>query len=136
MLEIQLSHSISIEGDALYAPVSIAALAPPLLVLPSTPSIKTFDSWQFPVLGKYKFRAPFLSPYFEAGPTFRVASSPLNQYLASAGVTAGLGVEGSLWRIRVAPEVRFVHWGFDSPNAAPFYSSRRNQAQFLLGLSY
>ena len=38
--------------------------------------------------------------------------------------------------MRIAPDVRFVHWGKDGGNAYPFYASRRNQAEFLVGLSY
>ncbi len=87
-------------------------------------------------MGKYKFPFPFARPYLEAGPKFRAASSSYGHYLANAGATAGLGVEGSLWRMHIAPEVRFVHWGHDAADAGPFYQSKRNQAQFLLGLSY
>lgn len=133
MAELHLPYSLSIEGDALYHPLSLGVLDPRV---PEPPSIKTFNSWEFPVVAKYRLRAPFATPYFEAGPTFRTASSPYGHYLSKGGVTAGLGVEVTRWRIRVAPEVRFVHWGPDSPDAGPVYASRRNQAQFLLGMSY
>jgi hypothetical protein len=138
MIEVYLPFSLSIEGNALYGPLSLAeqAALPGLAGLLLLPSIRTFDSWQFPVVGKYKFRMPRVSPYVEAGPTFRIASSPLSHYLSSAGVTAGLGIEATTWRAHIAPEVRFVHWGNDAPDATPLYASRRNQAQFLLGLSY
>jgi hypothetical protein len=79
---------------------------------------------------------PFARPYFEAGPTFRTTSSPYGQYLSKAGFTAGLGVEAVAWRIHIAPEVRFVHWRHDAPDAGFIYASKRNQAQFLLGFSY
>jgi hypothetical protein len=135
LAELHLPLSFSVEADALYHPLSLAVQPDARLL--ELPSIKTFDSWEFPVVGKYKFRAPFASPYLEAGPIFRTASSPLKHYLSSAGVVAGLGVETSVWRVRIAPELRFVHWGHDAPDAGPlFYSSRRNQAQFLVGLSY
>ena len=134
LVEVHLPLDLSIEADALYHPVSLAA--PPDLRLPQLPSIKTFSSWEFPIVGKYKFRAPFARPYLEAGPTFRAGSSQYHHYLASAGATAGVGIEAIAWRVHIAPEVRFVHWGHDAPDAGPFYSSKRNQAQFLLGLSY
>jgi hypothetical protein len=134
LVEVHLPRNLSIEADALYHPLSLAAQPDPRLL--QLPSIKTFSSWEFPIVGKYKFRAPFARPYLEAGPTFRAGSSQYHHYLASAGVTAGLGVEASVWRVHIAPEVRFVHWGHDASNAAPFYLSKRNQAQFLLGLSY
>jgi hypothetical protein len=133
MVELRLPYSLSIEGDALYHPLSLGVLD---ARVPEPPSIKTFNSWEFPVVGKYRVRAPFVTPYFEAGPTFRTASSPYGHYLSKAGITAGLGVEAVAWRIHIAPEVRFVHWGQDSPDAGVTYASRRNQAQFLLGFSY
>lgn len=133
MAELRLPFNLSLEGDALYHPLSLGVLD---ARVPEPPSIKTFKSWEFPVVGKYRLRAPFATPYFEAGPTFRTASSPYGHYLSKAGVTAGLGVEAVAWRIHIAPEVRFVHWGHDSPDAGPIYASRRNQAQFLLGFSY
>lgn len=133
-VEIHLPLNLSVEGDALYHPLSLALFPDPSLL--QSPSIKPFNSWEFPILGKYRFPAPFARPYLEAGPTFRTASLPYGRYLAKAGATAGLGIEALLWRIRIAPEVRFVHWGHDALDAGPFYSSKRNQAQFLLGLSY
>jgi hypothetical protein len=135
LVELHLPLSFSVEADALYHPLSLATQPDARLL--ELPSIKTFNSWEFPILGKYRFRAPFASPYLEAGPTFRTASPPLKHYLSGAGVVAGVGVEATVWRVRIAPEVRFVHWGHDAPDAGPLlYSSRRNQAQFLVGLSY
>lgn len=89
-----------------------------------------------PVGPKYKFRAPVVAPYFDAGPTIRSLSSPLDRYLSSVGLTAGVGAELPEWKICIAPEVRFVHWGSDSSGTATFYASRRNQAQFPVGFVY
>ena len=129
-VEVLLPRNLSVEGDALYGPLSLATFVRQGLV------IQTYASWSFPVVGKYRFHLPFAKPYLEAGPTFRTASSPINHYLSKAGVTTGVGVEATAWKIHLSPEVRFVHWGADAPDAAIFYASRRNQAQFLLGLSY
>jgi hypothetical protein len=131
-VEVHLPLHLSVEGDALYSPLS---LAPP----PSQfflPAIQTYVSWSFPVVGKYRFRLPFAQPYLEIGPTFRTASSPINHYLSKEGVTAGVGVEATVWKVRLSPEARYVRWGADTPDAGVYYASRRNQAQFLLGLYY
>jgi Outer membrane protein beta-barrel domain len=140
-VEVHLPLSLSLEADALYAPVSLAlpglpSLAGFLLGEPSLPTIGTFNSWQFPVMGKYKFHTPFLRPYLDAGPTFRTVPAVFNQYLSHAGVTAGVGAEAAAWKLRIAPEVRFVHWSSDASNTPSFYASRRNQAQFVVGLLY
>lgn len=84
MIEVHLPTGISIEAN----------LASRLLL----PSIQAFDSWQFPVVGKYKVRTPPFSPYLEAGPTFRKAASPLSRYLSTTGVTSGLGAEAMAWK--------------------------------------
>lgn len=60
-------------------PLSLATLAG------QGPAIRTYTSWSFPVVGKYRFHLPFAKPYLEAGPTFRTASSPINHYLSKAG---------------------------------------------------
>ncbi len=136
-VELHLPLGLSLEADALYHPLNF--LTPPALLRPNLVTTATKhenDSWEFPVLGKYRFPIPFVSPYLEAGPTFRTLSSPLSQYLSNVGVAAGVGVEARVWKLRLSPEVRFIHWGKDSGAAYPFYSSRRNQAQFLIGLSY
>jgi hypothetical protein len=100
------------------------------------PAIQTYSSWSFPVVSKYRFRLPLANPYLEVGPTFRTTSPSINHYLSKAGVTAGVGVEATAWKLRLSPEVRLVRWGTDAPDATISYASRRNQAQFLLGLSY
>jgi hypothetical protein len=138
MVEVHITDNFSIESDVMHAPLSLAASGPAtgLAGFLLGPSIQTFDSWQFPTQAIYRFRGSFVRPYLEAGPTFRSTSSPFGSYLSNTGVTAGLGVQAAAWKLRISPEVRFVHWGQDAPGASFFYASRRNQAQFLLGLSY
>lgn len=132
-VEVRLPLNLSIEADALYHPLNL--LEPPSLKL-VLPSFNTSDSWEFPIVGKYRFPIPFASPYLEAGPTFRALSSPLNRYLSSAGMVAGIGVDAKLWTLHLSPEVRFLHWGNDSGDIYPFSASKRNQAEFLVGLAY
>ncbi len=132
-VEVHLPLHLSVEADGLYGPLSLAA---PPSRLGFFPAIQTHGSWSFPVVGKYRFHLPFVKPYLEAGPTFRAASSPISHYLSKVGVTAGVGVEATAWKIHLSPEVRFVRWGADAPDAGVFYASRRNQAQFLVGVSY
>ncbi len=138
MIEVHISDGFSLESDALYAPLSLATngAAPGLAGLLLPPSNGTFNSWQFPTQAVYRFRGSFVRPYLEAGPTFRSASSPLGSYLSNTGLTAGLGVQSTAWKLHIAPEVRFVHWGHDATGTPLFYASHRNQAQFLIGLSY
>jgi hypothetical protein len=139
MIGFEVRRNFSLEADALYSPLSLTTLGNPSptgLVLFPSPSIQTFNAWQFSVVGIYKFPPAFARPYFEAGPTSRAATSPFGWDLSHAGITAGIGVESKIRWLHIAPEVRFVHWGHDSAHAGYIYASRHNQAQFLVGFWY
>ncbi len=142
-IELRMILGLSVEADALYHPISIStqtgtpslstSAAGSLVANPSLPSHT--NTWEFPVMAKYHLPLPLVKPYVEGGPTFRALSS-LDGYLSRYGFTAGIGVEAKVWKVRLAPEIRYVHWGGDSPMASPYYASVRNQAQFLVGVSY
>lgn len=138
-VEVHLPLGLSVEADALYRPVSQAGL--PLPSLPgfqwfAPPVAHDYSCWEFPVLGKYRLNTPFVKPFLGVGPSFRALASPLNHYWSKAGITAGLGVEGELLHLRIAPEVRYTHWGKDSGGARFLFASERNQAEFLVGLAF
>ena len=135
-LEIRLPFSLAIEADALYRPISVATNVTVGSV--TVQSSSNYSSWEFPVLGKYRFPLPIVSPYVEAGPSFRAKGSSIG-YFSSDGFTLGGGVELKLLRLRIAPEVRYTHWGSDSVppiNASFFAPSQQNQAEFLVGISF
>jgi hypothetical protein len=138
-VEVHLPLGISVEADALYRKQSqpgvlLAIVGLNSLLAPPIPH--DYTSWEFPVLGKYRFNAPIVRPFIAAGPSFRAVESPLNHYWSKAGATAGVGVEGKLLHLRIAPEVRYTHWGKDSGDARLFFASKRNQAEFLIGLAF
>lgn len=138
-VEVHLPLGLSVEADALYRPVSQAGLPLPSLAgfqWFAPPLAHDYSSWEFPVLGKYRLNAPIVRPFFDAGLSFRALASPLNRYWSKAGITAGVGVEGELLHLRIAPEVRYTHWGKDSGDARFLFASERNQAEFLVGLAF
>lgn len=136
-VELGLPFGLSAEVDALYRPLNLAVDFTGL-VLGTVHTSTEFQSWEFPILGKYHFiRTALVSPYVEAGPIFRTVSGG-GSYLSHSGVTLGGGVDIKIWKLRVMPELRYVHWGQDataSPNA-PQYPSNRNQAEFLVALGF
>ena len=86
-----------------------------------------------PVLAKYRLSYRRFAPFIGAGPNFR-----LTQSLTSAspfGVMAAAGVEFRVGSAKIAPSVRFTHWGRD-PSSAFNATATQNQAVFLLGLSF
>jgi hypothetical protein len=113
------------------------------------------NSWEFPVLGKYYFTSrqhaiqPFvgtgytlsttwvrndvqtsvlsLSPIATTQPTL-ASNSRRTPFDVGAVVAAGVRVKAG--RFSVLPELRYTHWG---PAAT---AVRKNQAKFLLGISF
>lgn len=145
MIEVRFPLGFSLEGDALYHPLKLVQN------MNTTTGVfqnfTTFSSWEFPIVGKYRFvRRPSAKPYVEAGPSFRALASGISDHFSKAGFTVGAGIEFKLSRIRVEPEFRYTRWGSDPtvtgqtasgaviiPSPAP---SNVNQAQFLLGIAF
>jgi hypothetical protein len=136
MIELRLPLGLSVEADALYRPLDLTT---DTRVVPQPPIHFSSDlsSWEFPILGKYRFlHVPVLSPYVEAGPIFRAVGAS-GSYLSNQGFAIGGGVDIKLVLLRVSPEIRYSRWGKDATVtgflAAP---SNINQAEFLIGVSF
>lgn len=133
--EIHLPLGLSVEADALYRPLEISthqATSAATLV-----TNDSYSSWEFPVLGKWRFPFPLIKPYVEAGPSFRTVGGQAGNYLSNSGFTTGIGVELRVSRVRIGPEIRYTHWAGDSAGAQLFgFKSNQNQGEFLVGLSF
>ncbi len=94
------------------------------------------SSWEFPLLGKYRFSGEHLRPYVEAGPTFqRLGGLPVPLPFTTGsetrkGLAMGAGIELRLPVIRVSGGLRYSHWG-DTPLVRS-----TNLVDFLLGVSF
>ncbi len=124
MVEVAIARGVFIEGDAIHQPIT------PTFGGVAEGSINT---WSFPLLGKYKFSTHGVKPFLEAGPAFRGAKALLGS--STYGVTAGVGIETHLWRIAIAPAVRYTHWGPNSSEFASFVPFQ-NQVAVLSGFSF
>jgi hypothetical protein len=131
-IEFQLPRRLSVEADAIYRPVN----ATQTIFYNDgarTRSDYGFVTWEFPVLAKYRLGYRKFAPFVGVGPNFRFTQS-----LTSAspyGVMAAVGVEFRVGSAKIAPSVRFTHWRPD-PSSAFAATATRNQAVFLLGLSF
>jgi hypothetical protein len=138
MVELRLPLSLAIEADALYRPVNLTT---DTQVTPTGPIFHTSRdvyTWEFPIVGKYRLPLPVVKPYVEAGPSFRKTGSGLS-WVSDKGATIGGGVELKVGRLRIGPEVRYSRWGSDGqppPGVLFFPPSKRDQAEFLVGLSF
>ncbi|HEV2200400.1 MAG TPA: hypothetical protein VGR73_11325 [Bryobacteraceae bacterium] len=138
MVEVHLPLSLAIEFDALYRPVNLTTDTQVTPLGPIIHTSKDITTWEFPILGKYRLPLPVVKPYVEAGPSFRKTYSGLS-WLSDKGATIGAGVEVKIRRLRFGPEVRYSRWGSDGqppPGVAFFPPSKRDQAEFLVGISF
>lgn len=152
-VELRLPAGFAIEADALY---SRAKFSSPLSAAGSLAgSVIDAANWEFPVVAKKKFRgsdviAASVRPYVEAGASFRRISGIRNlpAFLSgnrggevdtqNTGFVAGAGIEFRVLNIRVSPELRWTRWGSGhfTEGLANIFKANRNQAQFLVGLSF
>jgi len=139
MVELHLPFGLSIEADGLYRPLNLTTesqAAPQPTVFRTSNNV---SSWEFPILGKVRVPVlPLVKPYVDAGPSFRVTGSDLS-FLSSKGLTAGLGLELKISKLRIAPEVRYTRWGSDTKATVGnviSVASNTNQGEFLVGISF
>ncbi|HWF11340.1 MAG TPA: outer membrane beta-barrel protein [Bryobacteraceae bacterium] len=144
-LQVNLPLSLRIEFDALYRPYSFAATPAVFPNITSPAPVNVSGSqWRFPVLAAYRFKAPLLKPFVEAGVSFDHLSS-LSSAASSitsgagtliqqshAGVVLGAGVDVKVPLVRISGELRYTHQG-----SADFQAiSNLNQAEVLVGIHF
>jgi Outer membrane protein beta-barrel domain len=131
MVELKLPFHLSVEADALYRPLTVTTNASNVIISSDR------ATWEFPILAKYHFAFPIVSPYIEAGPSFRTSASAIS-YLSNSGVTVGAGVDVHALVLRISPEFRYTHWSSDSSPIVgnPYISSKQDQVEFLVGFSF
>lgn len=154
--ELRLPFGLGVEVDALYRRINYEGSGTLIDVL--TNNRTTGNAWEFPVLAKYRFPSTVVRPYVAAGVAFDTLSGltqTVTRTLAPNSVTTrsdipaelknkttkgfvvGAGVEIRAILIRLSPEVRFTRWGsshFEDVNG--LLRSNRNQAEFLLGVTF
>ncbi len=140
MAELHLPLGIGVEGDILYNRFHFSTenLVNPL-------SKANSNSFEFPILVKYRIvNIGPVHPFVGAGPSFRRIQSVLrydprttNDSSGSGFVLAG-GVEIKILFLRIAPELRYTHWGSQSflDGANVLIQGKQSQGQFLVGISF
>jgi hypothetical protein len=160
-IEVGLTHGLAMEFDAVYHRQGLFDTFYHD-TLYST-SRERDNTWEFPLLLKYKLRFSALNPFVEAGLAPRTISGrvayteqlslntpattpPLGpsvpiSYSPSVGFVAGGGLQFNLRHLRLAPQVRYTRWG-TAPVEGLFYSlgsnysSNQNQVDLLVGISW
>jgi hypothetical protein len=131
-VEVAIARGFFFEGDAIHQPMRSTNHGGFNGDISS--NTQSFNTWSFPLLGKYKFSTHGMQPFLEAGPAFRDAPEPRG--LSPYGLTAGAGIETHLWRLAIAPSVRYTHWGRYSPSVAGALVPFENQVAVFTGFSF
>ncbi len=143
-IEFHLPWGLSLELDAIYKRFSYESQLETRSSSGNSPrwnSVTETGRWEFPVLLKYRFTETCARPFLGAGLALnRVTGTdePVElRHRQALGFVLGGGVEFR-WRVlRIAPEVRFTHWGERNfgTRGAPLHSNL-DQADILVGLGF
>jgi hypothetical protein len=120
------------------------------------------NSWEFPMLLKYKLPVPGIKPFFDVGLAPRTISGTISQsgfsvdiqtgqrtpfnnkvgtnWSSSYGIVTGGGVQFGVGRLRLSPEVRYTHWTSTPINGTfgdgPSYYGNQEQVDVLIGIGW
>jgi hypothetical protein len=161
--ELRLPFGLGIELDVLYRHLNFASttanIVNPLTGASSaTTSGATSNDWEFPLVAKYKFKAPIARPYVEAGVAWDTLQGLTETVKSTVGGTAvppsstsnpselantttrgfvlGAGLDIHALLIHISPEIRYTRWGAKQFFAPGLLSSNQNQAEFLVGITF
>jgi len=145
-VELRLPRGLSIEFDALYRHFSYTNVLGS--ATNAVTSIGSAGNWEFPLVAKYKFPTKLVRPYLEAGVawdtlsgltntvTGLVTGAPAAQSKSTMGVVIGGGIDIHAIVIHVAPELRFTRWANNYFTLSNVLNSSKNQAEFLVGVTF
>ncbi|HUE03990.1 MAG TPA: hypothetical protein VMR62_30840 [Bryobacteraceae bacterium] len=133
-LDIGLPLGLGFEADALYRREGFQSS--------DLTTHENGNSWQFPLLLKYRLPFPLVKPVLECGYAPRVINGPISDYASpvSHGIVIGGGVQFGIGRLRLSPVVRYTHWNNVGvvvvfPNG-PTIQSAQNQVDILVGVGW
>jgi opacity protein-like surface antigen len=161
--ELRLPFGLGVELDVLYRHLNYTSSSGVVNQLTGIPTVTTAhttsNDWEFPLVGKYKFKAHIVRPYVEAGVAWDTlqglsqsvetvvggvvgtsssnSSPPELANTTTRGFVMGGGIDIHALLIHVTPEIRYTRWG-----AKQFFqingllSSDQNQAEFLVGVTF
>lgn len=158
-VELRLPFGLGVELDVLYRHFGYSSFSSTSGITTTSIDARTSGSaWEFPLVGKYKFKTGFIRPYVEAGVswdrlsgltqavTTTVASVTRSSSTSSPtelnkdttrGFVMGVGVDIKAILIHVSPEIRYTRWGakhFIDPGG--LLNSNQNQGEFLVGFKF
>jgi hypothetical protein len=134
VIEYAVSKNLSVEFSGLYRPLNASNVSTYSNGVTREERF-TVLTWEFPLVGKYKF-PPVLNskPFLELGPSFR-ASGNLNGATPSRyGISAGTGVELAQRGVRIVPTVRYTRWASDHNEEG--MDTHAHQVELVFGVRF
>lgn len=132
LVAVKLPKRLAVEVEGIYRPWRSSVEA----FLPDGRKYLTYEdhrtTWEFPVLGQYRWRIGPVDPFLEMGPAFRLLQDVYGA--APYGVAVGAGVETRVGRLRIAPGLRFTQWRQSKTAAAT--NPERSEVAVLTGLGF
>lgn len=153
-VELRLPLGLALEVDALYRHLNYASNSC-LLGLGCGQSKTVGNSWEFPLLAKYRLPVKVVRPYVDAGIAWdtltglsqtktqedifgtvfsnTLSSHPSELYHhTTEGFVIGGGIDLHVVLIHISPEIRYTRWF----NQQFLGLSVQNQAEFLVGITF
>lgn len=151
MVQFNLPLHLGVEVDALYRRYSYSSDAAPVDAIMHTKT--SANTWEFPILLKYRVFGGPLSPFLSAGPNFRYVSEGERTISGSTnagivprelknsfapGFSVGGGLSLGAKSLKLEPQFRYTRWGWENFASSPsgFFKSNQNQVDFLLNLRF
>jgi hypothetical protein len=164
MLELGLPRNFAVEGNALYSRIGYNNTGTDIIGDLNIERARS-NSWEFPLVLKYRFHAPHVRPYLLGGYAVRFANGSTTEtgtFLTSGyslpvirvpyrysysthwgldhGPVVGAGLEWGEGRVRIAPEVRYVRWKdplYSFEGSRGYYGmATQNEVQVLVGVNF
>ncbi len=144
-LDLRLAGGFFLRLEARYREFSYRRRALPRGTGPAAAFHRTIGRWEFPLLLGYRAGRAKLQPFLNAGMSLnRISGAETLQgdpaelrHRQAMGYALGGGFEIGRGRVRLAPEVRYTHWGdrnFGVKDAA--LRSNLDQVDLLVGLRF
>lgn len=130
-LALNLPAGLSAEVDFLWKRFSLGR--------PIPLNERDFNSFEIPVMGKWRSGGGLVRPIVGAGVSFR-RWGDFGSFLGgdldrnNTGFVLGGGIEIRAIFLKITPEIRYTRWG--SQSFTPTVQANRNQVDFLVGLTF
>jgi hypothetical protein len=131
MVELDLPLGLGVEFNALYRKTGY--FGPTGRAEFSTPTDNDANSWEFPLLAKYKFPG-VVRPYLAGGWAYRNISDVGFLGGNSNGLVFAGGIRINALMLKISPEIRYTRW--NNEPATGGLNTNRNQFEILVGLTF